>query len=68
MWEGLDNTQLEIDGENCNNLKEEEFKYKKKHEDTCQQTPLPHVIRKEKTNFIYIDRCISTRRSSITKE
>ena len=56
MWEELDNTQLETDGENCNNLNEEEFKYKKNHEDTCQQTPLSHVLRRKKANFIYIDR------------
>ena len=56
MWERLDNTQLEIDGEICNILKEEEFKYKKKNEDTCQQTPIPHVIRREKTNFFIYKR------------
>ena len=55
MREGLDSTQLEIYGVNCNNLKEEGFKIqKKKHEDTCQQTLLPHVIRREESNFIYI--------------
>jgi len=56
VQEGLDSTQLEIYGVNCNNLKEERFKIqKRKHEDTCQQTLLPRVIKREKINFIYID-------------
>ena len=56
MWEGLDNTKLKIDRENCNNLKEEEFIYKRKTWGHMSTKPLPHVIRREKSNFIYIDR------------
>ena len=43
MWEGLDSTQLEIDGINYNNLKEEEFKIQKKTWGHMSRTPLPHV-------------------------
>ena len=36
--------------------KKKDLKYKKKkYEDTCQQTPIPHVIKKGKANFIYIE-------------
>ena len=48
MWERLDSAQLKSDGTNRNNLKEKGFKIqKKKHVDTYQQTPLPHVIKIE---------------------
>ena len=54
MWERLDNAQLESDGTNCNNLKEKWSKIQKKlYVDTCQQTLLPHVIRREQS-LLYI--------------
>jgi len=55
MWEGLDNTKLKIDRENCNNLKEEEFKYKKKtwgH----MSTNLPSTCHKKGKIQLYIYR------------
>ena len=56
MWERLDSVQLESDEANYNNLKKKHLKYKKKkHVDTCQQTPFPHVIRGEQS-LLYIYR------------
>ena len=58
MIEWLDSVQLESDGANCNNLKKKHLKYKKKkHLNTCQQTPLPHVIRREQS-LLYIYRFV----------
>ena len=53
MWEGLDNTQLKIDGENCNNLKEKEFKYKKKTWGHMSTNP-PSTCHKKGKNQLYI--------------
>ena len=54
MRKRLDSAQLESIWSNCNNLKENDLKYKKKYmDDTCRKTPLP-LVRREKTNFIYI--------------
>ena len=57
MWKGLDNTQLEIDGENCNNLKEEEFKYKKKTWWHMSTNP-PSTCHKKRKSQLYIYRLV----------
>ena len=43
MREGLDSTQLEIYGVNCNNLKEEGFKIQKKNMKTHVNKPPFHM-------------------------
>ena len=55
MWEELDNTQLETDGENCNNLNEEEFKYKKKSWGYMSTNP-PFTCHTKEKSQLYIYR------------